>query len=75
MIVKANIKNNYFFKQFNLRRLTIGEIIIHDNDLVESFTHIANASWNAPTKIVICKNKNRDWRVAKISWNRTQHHH
>ena len=58
-----------------LAMLPTNEIIIHENDLVESFTHIANASWNAPTKIVVCKNKNRDYRVAKIFWNRTQHHH
>ena len=43
-----------------LAMLPTSEIIIHENDLVESFTHVANASWNAPTKIIVCKNKNRD---------------
>lgn len=65
-MVKAHIKNSDFFEQTNLGRQATCEIIIHKDDLIKSITHIANASRNATTKVVIGKNKNRNRRVAKI---------
>lgn len=68
-MVKAHIENGHFLEHSNLGRQATGEIIIHENDLIECFTHIPNTCWNATTKIIVGKNKNRNGRVSKIRWD------
>lgn len=65
-IIVAHIKHSELIQQTNLRRQTPGEIVVHQNNLIESVTHITNARRNASTQIVISKNQYRHGRVTEI---------
>ena len=68
-MIETHVKHSHLLEHPDLGRQTSGEIVIHENDLVQSFAHLSDAARNAPTKVVVRKDKNRNRRVPKIFWN------
>lgn len=68
-MIEAHVKNSYFLEHPDLGRQASSEIVVHENDLVQGFAHPSDAAWNAPTKVVVRKDKNRNRRVPKILWD------
>ena len=65
-MIEAHVKNSHFLEHPDLRRQASSEIVVLENDLVEGFSHLSDAAWNAPSKVVVRKDKNRNRRVPKI---------
>lgn len=65
-MIETDIKNGKLVEESHLRRNTAGEVVIHENDLVQCLPHLANASRNTTTKIVVSKYENRNRGVAQI---------
>lgn len=68
-IVEAHIKHRQLLQHPNLRRQTTGEIIIHQNQLVQRLPHLPNAGRNAASEVIISQNKHRNRRVPQIFRN------
>lgn len=65
-MIEAHVKNSHLLEHPDLRRQASSEIVVHENDLVEGLAHLSDAAWNAPSKVVVRKDKNRNRRVPKI---------
>lgn len=68
-MIEAHVKHSHLLEHPDLGRQTSGEIVIHENDLVQGLAHLSDTARNAPTKVVVRKDKNRNRRVPKILRN------
>lgn len=65
-MVEAHIKDGKIPEAADLGRQATGEIVIQQNNLVESLPHVADATRNATPKIIVGQHKHRNGRVAEI---------
>lgn len=65
-MVEANIKHSELVEEADFRRKTAREIIINEDDLVDCFSHLPNAAWDASSQIIVGKNKHGDGRIAEV---------
>lgn len=68
-VVEAHIKHRQLLEHPNLRRQTTGEVIVHQNQLVQRLPHLPNAGRNTTAEIIIRQNQHRNRRVPQILRN------
>lgn len=65
-IIETDVKHRQVLQKPDLRRQTAGEIVVQQNDLVESLRHLSDTPGNTTSEVVVSKHQNRNRGVSKI---------
>ncbi|KAK2972702.1 hypothetical protein RJ640_025553 [Escallonia rubra] len=65
--VEADVKHCELLEESDLvSGQAAGEVVIHENDLVEGVAHLANAARDATTEVIVGEDQHRHRRVAEV---------
>lgn len=65
-IIETDVNHRQVLQKPDLRRQTAGEIVVQQNDLVESLRHLSDTPGNTTSEVVVSKHQNRDRGVSEI---------